>query len=254
MPNIKFILFNLFFYSLTVLLYCPPTTAQYNYASESYQKEQVNTNSKLKKEKWKSLSKGYDYSNEKEKKAATEEENTDVTISERTTSQKKVPTFAGEVLKYSLFGLVILVLAFIVIRLIAGGSVFGNKKVEKEKIFTLEDIEDNLHEVDVESFLNNALLQRDFRLAIRLYYLAILKELSLSGKILWKKDKTNGVYLREMYSHPNITDFRETTYIYEYVWFNETMPFGTDDFEKARPVFRNMLNIAEQSPIASPTT
>ena len=233
-----------------LLLLANPLAAQQSDAAETYRQEQLETNSKLNREKWKSMSKDFDYSKGKKKKAAKKDDKKEEFRPSKDRSPK-VSTAAGEALKYLLFGIIILILAYIVIRLIAGGSIFNNKKLPKDKVYSLDDIEDNLHEVNVEAFLGDALQQQNYRLAIRLYYLSILKGLSLSGKIHWKKDKTNGMYLLEMYNDPNIAEFRKTTYIYEYVWFNEEVPFSTQEFEKVRPIFRNMLTIAEQPKTAS---
>ncbi len=137
-------------------------------------------------------------------------------------------------------------MVYVIIRLIGGNSIFGNKKLEQPKVYTLDDIEDNLHEVNVEAFLDEALKANNYRLAIRLYYLNILKKLSLSRQIIWKRDKTNGMYLREMYEHPQVEQFRKLTYIYEYVWFNDELNFDSTDFERLRPDFRKMAEKADE--------
>lgn len=217
--------------------------AQEASGSYEYQEEQLPEKSKLSEALSKKAAEEYDYRDEKEKE---EEEEPEV---EDTISNDSGPALSSEmrnVLKYSLFGLVILVLSFIAFRLVAGGLNINNKKVKLgDKIYSIEDIEEQLHDVDVEAFLNQALKQEDFRLAIRLYYLAILKELSLASKIQWKKDKTNGVYLRELRGHPQHALFRKTTYIYEYVWFNEDEPFAAKEFEEVRPIFKKMLTMVQ---------
>jgi hypothetical protein len=217
--------------------------AQEDYGSIEYQQEELPEKSKLSEALKKDASEKYDYRNEKDKK---EEQKEDF---EPTIEKSREPMFSSEmreILKYSLFGLVILVLSFIAFRLVTGGMNLNNKKVKLgDEVYSIEDIEEKLHEVDVEAFLEQAIAQQDYRLGIRLYYLAILKELSLSGAIEWKKDKTNGVYIREMRGHPQQALFRKTTYIYEYVWFNEDEPFGTQEFEDVRPIFKKMLTTVQ---------
>jgi len=235
-----FVLLNSLLLFSTSVLY-----SQYNNATESYKQEEIQ-GSKLNQDKWKSLSKRYDYSIEEEKKERKPKEKPKSEFKPGEKNVNPANTLASEALKYLLFTIIILILAYIIIRLIAGGSIFKNKKLPKEKVYTIDDIEENLHEVNVETFLSDALVKEDFRLAIRLYYLSILKGLSLNGRIRWKKDKTNGMYLREMYNHSSVADFRKVTYIYEYVWFNEEEPFNASDFERVRPDFKNMLRIAEK--------
>lgn len=219
--------------------------AQEPSGSYEYQEEELPEESKLSEVLSKKAADEYDYRDEKDKEEVKE------SVEEDTFSNDSGPALSSEmrnILKYSLFGLVILVLSFIAFKLVAGGLNINNKKVKLgDKIYSIEDIEEQLHDVNVEAFLNQALQQQDFRLAIRLYYLAILKELSIAGKIQWKKDKTNGVYLREMRGHPQQALFRKTTYIYEYVWFNEDEPFATKEFEEVRPIFKKMLTTAQSA-------
>ena len=54
-----------------------------------------------------------------------------------------------------------------------------------------EKIEENIHESDLDKFIKQAESEEKYNLAIRLYYLAIIKELSLGKLIKWKRNKTN---------------------------------------------------------------
>ena len=47
--------------------------------------------------------------------------------------------------------------------------------------------EEHIYESDLDRFIREATEQGNYALAIRLYYLAIIKELSLNRTILWKK-------------------------------------------------------------------
>ena len=60
-----------------------------------------------------------------------------------------------------------------------------------EKIFEMGDLE-NLKEADIDSFLDDALRNQDYRLTVRLMYLNIIKSLANKELINWKIDKTNG--------------------------------------------------------------
>jgi hypothetical protein len=89
-------------------------------------------------------------------------------------------------------------LIFVIYKAVAGNAILINKPIERRQPVALKDIETNLQEADVEGFLAQSLKEKDYRLAIRLYYLAIIKELAAKGMIDWKRDKTNGHYLREL--------------------------------------------------------
>jgi len=85
----------------------------------------------------------------------------------------------------------------------SGGSAFGAGLF---KIFAIK-------------FIRAAKEKGDYALAMRLYYLAIIKEMSLKKLIKWKRDKTNGEYLRELRSSNFFTEFNEVTNIFERIWY-----------------------------------
>ncbi len=138
--------------------------------------------------------------------------------------------------------LAMVLLVFVIYRAVAGNAILINKPIERRQPIALKDIETNLQEADVESFLAQALRDKDYRLAIRLYYLAIIKELSAKGLIEWKRDKTNGQYLRELRKkkYPQVSAFKGVTRVFEYVWYSN-MAFDGGQFEEVRIDFNNLL-------------
>lgn len=130
--------------------------------------------------------------------------------------------FAGPVLKMIFIVLVIVVLVFVISKLIGTNIWLKNKKKEggEEKI-DIEAIEENLMESDLMRWLRKAVEEKNYQLALRIYYLMIIKELSIKGLILWKKEKTNLEYLYEMRDHSSHSQFEEITGIYQLVWYGE---------------------------------
>lgn len=149
---------------------------------------------------------------------------------------------AKDISRFLLFLLGLGVVVFIIYRLVGGNAVLANRSIERRAPVRLEDIESNLHEADVESFLDKAIREENYRLAIRLYYLAIIKKLSAKGYIQWKKEKTNGHYLREMRQnkHPETKNFRDVTRVFERVWYS-TIPFDGGQFKEVRLSFNELL-------------
>jgi hypothetical protein len=157
-------------------------------------------------QQWKSLTKDLNYAEDgatKEssthRKANTRGEGTDE--EEQSASSGNMSTFWAAVFKWTIVALAILILAVILYNVLGGGSFFkakGKKIVFKEDDFSIENIEANLHESDLDRHIREALQQNNYTLAIRLYYLAVIKALSLNKWIKWKRDKTNRDYLREM--------------------------------------------------------
>lgn len=170
----------------------------------------------ISKNNWEELKTGIDYSEdtgdiEKEKKKKEKEE---INFSPPS------PFIAG-LLKFLLIASAIGIVAFLIYKLM--GEVNGpkNSKIKKGAIsdIDLEEIEERVMETDLEHYIKEAEATKQFNLAIRLYYLAIIKELSLQGIIEWKKEKTNRIYLSETRKSTYAVDFQETTRIFERVWY-----------------------------------
>ncbi|MBN8681768.1 MAG: DUF4129 domain-containing protein [Chitinophagales bacterium] len=106
---------------------------------------------------------------------------------------------------------------------------------------TLENVEHYIHETDLERFLREALAKNDYNQAIRLYYLQIIKDLSLKNAIQWSREKTNRQYLREMRQHPLSTDFQRLTQTFERVWYGNTT-LGAQDYAALEPSYKSFLN------------
>jgi len=162
--------------------------------------------------------------------------------------QQEFENNLGPFFKFLLITIAIGLLAFLLIKLMDAENIFSpkNRKITGSAAkIDLENIEENLHESDLEGFIRQALASGNFALAIRLYYLAILKELSLSNQIKWKKDKTNREYSREMSGKPLANDFREATLIFERVWYG-TGDVTELDYQRIEPSLKSLLQKIEQ--------
>jgi len=63
--------------------------------------------------------------------------------------------------------------------------------------------------------------KENYRLAIRLSYLHLLKVFSQNGMIEYRTDATNMEYLMQLYSQPYYKKFFQVTRDYEYAWYGE---------------------------------
>lgn len=116
-----------------------------------------------------------------------------------------------------------------------------NKQIARDgAVITLDNLDDYLHETDLDRFLREALAQGNYPLALRLYYLQIIKNLSEKNAIRWSREKTNRDYLREMRGHPLSEAFREATRIYERVWYGNR-PLSAEEFATLEPKMKGML-------------
>lgn len=116
-----------------------------------------------------------------------------------------------------------------------------NRRIARDGAeITLDNLDAYIHETDLERFLREALAQQNYPLAVRIYFLQIIKDLSQCGAINWSKEKTNRDYLREMRDHSLSREFREATRTFEYTWYGNT-PLSRSDFERLEPGFKALL-------------
>lgn len=88
----------------------------------------------------------------------------------------------------------------------------------------------NIHEINFEKQIAEAVGKRNYKIAVRLHYLNALKQLSDAGLIAWQPDKPNSVYLHELQDIKYREPFALLTRQFEYVWYGD-FPLGEQAFE-----------------------
>jgi len=135
------------------------------------------------------------------------------------------PDFSGfgNLFGFLLIGLLIALVFIILYFMLGNDNMFKpkSKKIEALDLKSIEQIEENLEEYDVAYYLKQAIENRQYRIAIRLHYLLIIKELSTKKFIKWKRDKTNRSYIYETVDYPFANNFKRSTSIFEKVWYGE---------------------------------
>lgn len=91
---------------------------------------------------------------------------------------------------------------------------------------------------ELEILLENALAQKNYKVAIRAVYLLTLKHLSDHSLIRLKDDKTNYDYFYEIKNKNAKELFRSITSVYDYVWYGE--------FEAENTHYKNAAKFYEQ--------
>jgi len=188
---------------------------------------------KVDEEKWKSLTKDLNYSEEPEKEKTKPKK--DNSLPSATTSISVGPVF-----QYILFGLVIAIIVFVLLRLIGVNLFTSNKSVNHGDTINIDRLDEELHESDLDRYLKDALNKKEFKLAIRIYYLMTLKELSIRNWIEWKKDKTNREYLYEMSDRENYQPFMELTRVFERTWYGDK-ELMESDYHAISPGFKEFI-------------
>ena len=111
---------------------------------------------------------------------------------------------------------------FIVLRLLEIDFTAVLGRAPRRTALAYDTTAENIHEVDFATRLAEAEAAGNWRLAVRLGYLQLLKTLADGGLIHWQPDKTNHAYLAELPpAGPLRGDFREATRQFEYVWYGE---------------------------------
>jgi hypothetical protein len=106
------------------------------------------------------------------------------------------------------------------------GGLFGRKA--EEDPLTYNRLSENIHELDFNSLIDDAIEHHNYRIAVRIYYLKTLKQLTDKHLIHWHPTKTNHIYVRELENSPLKEDFEYLTSQFEYVWYGE---FGISELE-----------------------
>lgn len=79
----------------------------------------------------------------------------------------------------------------------------------------------NIFAINYNREIERAVQNSDYRLAVRLMYLRVLKELADRNMIQYKQDNTNFDYLLQLHPTPVYSDFHRLTRSYEYSWYGQ---------------------------------
>jgi hypothetical protein len=125
--------------------------------------------------------------------------------------------------RWLIYALLAAAVVFVVLKLLQVDLTRAFGRAPRRAALDYETLSENIHELDFPAQLRAAEEAGNLRLAVRLGYLALLKQLSDRALIAWQPDKTNQAYLRELASQrPALRlAFAERTRQFEYVWYGE---------------------------------
>jgi preprotein translocase subunit SecG len=206
-------------------------------AQDSIATVQANSSQTVTEAHWDKATKGYDYSTDKFKERKKKKE--------RNESQNRSDSDSAADLGKG-FSNILQILAIVLAIALVGFGIFlamknpRDKKIQGEYDIEIDKIEERLHETDLMRYLREALAQKDYAVAIRLYYLQMLKDFSMRDQIKWSKEKTNRTYLNELFGSPLHAQATDNTRMYETVWFGNTR-LNEASFKLIEPAFRDIL-------------
>lgn len=155
-------------------------------------------------------------------------------------SDAKASDFTDTALKIFYIVIFLLVVYFIVKAIInkEGNWVFG--KSSDKNIIPVVDVENNIHEANFKTLISKAESEDNYRLAIRYYYLWLLKTLSQAEIIEYDVEKTNSDYYLEINNETIKKEFSYTSYLYNYIWYGE-FDIDSQQFDKAKNAYTQFL-------------
>ncbi|MGI9158456.1 MAG: hypothetical protein ACR2K1_01755, partial [Saprospiraceae bacterium] len=138
---------------------------------------------------WERASKGLDYSKDIPKKSPPPTESTEPSGADWTQQTEML----GTLLQILAIAAAVALLGYGIFRMLNAPQ---NKQITRTgEVITLENLEQHLDETDIDPFLQAALKAQNYALAVRLYYLQIIKNLAAGRLLRWSKEKTNRDYL-----------------------------------------------------------
>lgn len=143
-----------------------------------------------------------------------------------------------KILPYVIAGLVLFFIIKFFLKVNASNIIDGKRA---KPIVHLSEEEELIKEKDLPKLIEQAITEGNYQLAVRYYYLLLLKNLSDKEFISWQQEKTNEDYIKELASKQQLHgDFKKLTYLYDYVWYGE-FSIDKEKFMKAESKFKNTL-------------
>ncbi|MES2732458.1 MAG: DUF4129 domain-containing protein [Bacteroidota bacterium] len=141
--------------------------------------------------------------------------------------------------KWGLYLLCAVVVCYVILKLTQTDlrSIFG-KKAESAPDY--ETADENIHELDFDTLIAEAIARQHYSRAVRLFYLQSLKHLTDRHLIDWRINKTNHDYLNELNKNqpnsPMVPTFHHLTSLFEYICYGN-FTVSQHDFEEVRGSF-----------------
>ncbi len=136
--------------------------------------------------------------------------------------------------------ILLVVLIFILIKFFLNVNANALKQAKKnEALVALSEEEHIIKNEDIQQLIQQALQDKNYRLAIRYYYLYILQLMTDKEIISWELQKTNYDYLHEIDRQELKHPFSTITRWYDYIWYGN---FDIDEskYKRAESDFESL--------------
>lgn len=117
--------------------------------------------------------------------------------------------------------MIILISLFILIKLFntgIGRLFYKNRSIED---IVVNEIQEDINSLDFDKLIEKYTSLMDYRMAVRYFYLRLLKTLNNKGMIAWRINKTNRDYMTELAGSRLTGSFDMLSSFYEYTWYGD---------------------------------
>ena len=144
-------------------------------------------------------------------------------------------TRPGQVLwEYGMYAALVGALVFVVLKMMQVDVTRAFGRGPRRAPLSYDAQPEDIHTLDFGTRLQQAEATGNYRLAVRLGYLEVLKQLADQNLIRWQPDKTNHDYLYELPIGTLPPAFRELTRQFDYVWYGEHDDLTPTHYAQAR--------------------
>ncbi|WP_157366568.1 hypothetical protein [Aquimarina agarilytica] len=145
-------------------------------------------------------------------------------------------------IKLIIYFLILIGVAYLIYRLAKNKEfrwLFGKKADQSDAIENYES-QESIQEANFKKLIANAVASQDYRLAIKYYYLQLLKNLQQANVTEYDPQKTTHDYQLDLEGTTHYKNFAKAAYYYTYIWYGE---FEIDELEyqTASKVFLQLL-------------
>ena len=145
----------------------------------------------------------------------------------------------GKLIAY-IIGIVLMVVLIMMLLKVNAFKVFYSG--EGSGPFRYNALDENIHEMDFEKLIDQAVAKKDYRGGVRLLFLYALKMLSDRNHIHWDQGKTNQDYIDELKLAELKPGFSDLNYYFEYAWYGN-FKVNAETFEHVRDIFKTWKTI-----------
>jgi hypothetical protein len=100
-------------------------------------------------------------------------------------------------------------------------GLFRKKSIPVKTSEEEEEMPEDIFAINYQKEIDKAAAQGNYRLAVRLMFLRLLKSMAEKNVIIYKQDKTNFDYLLQLHTTNYYHDFFRITRHYEYSWYGK---------------------------------